>query len=118
MRCVRCAGEATRRDGRTRLGGQRWRCNECCGRFTSRSKSAFSRHHFADDLIALAVRWYVRYRHSYADVVEWLAERGVLVDRTTIYRWAQRFLPHFGKPPVRIAKPWVAGGGWTRPTAG
>ncbi len=96
MRCVRCGSEATRRDGRTRLGGQRWRCNECDRRFTSRSGSAFSRHHFPEDLIALAVRWYVRYRLSYADVVEWLAERGVVVNRTTVYRWVQRFLPLFG----------------------
>ena len=97
MQCVRCASEVTRRDGKTRLGGQRWRCNECCRRFTSRSRSAFSRHHFPDELIALAVRWYVRYRLSYADVVEWLAERGVLVDRSTVYRWVRRFLPLFGE---------------------
>jgi transposase-like protein len=41
------------------------------------------------------VRWYVRFRLSYADVVEWLAERGITVDRSTIYRWVQRFLPLF-----------------------
>jgi transposase-like protein len=44
----------------------------------------------------MAVRWYVRYRLSYADVVEWFAERGFVVDRSTIYRWVQRFLPRFG----------------------
>jgi transposase-like protein len=37
----------------------------------------------------------VRYRLSYADVVEWLAERGIMVDRSTVYRWVQRFLPIF-----------------------
>lgn len=95
MKCMRCGSEATRRDGKTRLGGQRWRCYECHRRFTARSKSAFSRRGFPDDLISLAVRWYVRYRLSYADVVEWLAERGVMVDRTTIYRWVRRFLPLF-----------------------
>ncbi len=26
---------------------------------------------------------------------EWLAERGVAVDRSTVYRWVQRFLPRF-----------------------
>ncbi len=46
-------------------------------------------------MIALAVRWYVRYRLSYADVVEWFAERGLVVDRSTVYRWVQRFLPFF-----------------------
>jgi transposase-like protein len=47
-------------------------------------------------VIALAVRWYARFRLSYADVAEMLAERGFLVDRTAIYRWVQRFLPLFG----------------------
>ncbi len=61
----------------------------------ARSVSAFSRYCFPDDLIALAVRWYVRYRLSYADVVEWFAERGLSVDRSTVYRWIQRFLPLF-----------------------
>jgi transposase-like protein len=87
MQCVRCGSRVTRRDGRTRLGGQRWRCNECRRRFTARSRSAFSRRCFTDELISLATRWYVRYRLSYADVVEWLAERGVMVDRSTVYRW-------------------------------
>ena len=44
----------------------------------------------------LAVRWYVRYRLSYAEVSEWLAERAILVDQSTVYRWVQRFLPLFG----------------------
>ncbi len=54
-------------------------------------------HDIQDDIIALAVRWNVRYRLSYAEVSEWLAERGVLVDPSTIYRWVQRFLPLFGE---------------------
>ncbi len=86
MDCVRCASAATRRDGWTRLGGQRWRWRACRRRFTARSASAFSRHASPDEVIALA---------SYADVVEWLAERGVTVDRSTVYRWVQRFLPRF-----------------------
>jgi hypothetical protein len=58
-----------------------------------RSSSAFSGRAFPDDIIVLAVR----YRLSYAEVSEWLAERGVLVDQSTIYRWVQRFLPLFGE---------------------
>src|SRR5687767_9412898 len=95
MVCIRCGSERTRKDGTTRLGGQRWRCNDCGRRFTARSTSAFSNHGFPDDVIALAVRWYVRYRLSYADVVEWFAERGLVVDRSTICRWVRRFLPLF-----------------------
>jgi IS6 family transposase len=59
--------------------------------------SAFSNHAFPNEVIALAVRWYVRSRLSYADVVEWFAERGLVVDRCTVYRWVQRFLPLFGE---------------------
>ena len=97
MPCIRCGGGRTRRDAQARLGGQRWRCNDCRRRFTARSSSAFSGRGFADDLIALAVRWYVRYRLRYADVAEWLAERGVDVDRSTICRWVRRFLPFLGE---------------------
>ncbi len=95
MECIQCGSEATRRDGQTRLGGQRWRCAACSRRFTARSTSAFSGHGTPDDVIALAVRWYVRYRLSYADIVEWLAERGIVVDRSTVFRWVHRFLPLF-----------------------
>ena len=124
MDCIRCGSGRTRKDGQTRLGGQRWRCNDCHRRFTARSTSAFSHHAFPDDVIALAVRWYVRYRLSYADVVEWFAERGLRVDRSTVYRWVQRFLPLFGEAarahrrPVgtkwRVDETYVRlQGGWT-----
>jgi len=66
--------------------------------------SAFSGHCFPDDVIALAVRWYARFRLSYADVAEWLAERGFAVDRSAIYRWVQRFLPLFGVAARRHRK--------------
>jgi transposase, IS6 family len=97
VECIRCGSERIRKDGQTRLAGQRWRCNDCGRRFTAGSTSAFSHHAFPDNVIALAVRGYVRYRLSYADVVEWFAERGIVVDRSTVYRWVQRFLPLFGE---------------------
>jgi transposase-like protein len=58
--------------------------------------SAFAGRGFPDDVIALAVRWYARFRLSYAGAAEWLAERGFLVAPSTVYRWVQRFLPRFG----------------------
>src|SRR5215468_3912488 len=97
MSCPRCWSLIVTKDGITQLGGQRFRCSRCGRRFTRRSSSAFSGRAFPDDIIALAVRWYVRYRLSYTEVSEWLAERGVLVDQSTIYRWVQRFLPLFGE---------------------
>jgi hypothetical protein len=68
MWCIRCESERTRKDGQTRLGGQRRRCNDFGRRFTVRSTSSFLHHGFPDDVIALAGRWYVRYRLSYAAV--------------------------------------------------
>jgi transposase-like protein len=110
MACVRCGNGTTRRDGHTRLGGQRWRCVVCRRRFTARSASAFAGRCFPDDVIALAVRWDARYRLSDADVAEWLAERGFTVDRTAISRWVQRFLPLFGvaarQHRKRVGKKW------------
>src|SRR3954470_18077415 len=105
MQCVRCGRETTRRDGRTRLGGQRWRCASCRRRFTARSTSAFWGHCYPNDVIAVAVRWHARFRLSYADVTEWLAERGFVVDRSTVYRWVQRFLPLFGAAARRHRQP-------------
>src|SRR5919197_84173 len=105
MSCPRCNSEVVTKDGTTPLGGQRFRCGSCRRRFTRRSSSAFSRRAFADDIIALAVRWYVRYRLSYSEVGEWLAERGILVDQSTISRWIQRFLPLFGAAARRYREP-------------
>jgi transposase-like protein len=57
------------------------------------TRSAFAGFCFPSDVIVLAVRWYLRFGLSYRDVEELLAERGVDVDHTTIYRWVQRFTP-------------------------
>jgi len=62
---------------------------------TTRSTSAFRGYRFPDDVIALAVRWYLRYRLSYADVAEWLTERGLTVDPSTIYDWVRVFTSRF-----------------------
>jgi transposase-like protein len=50
---------------------------------------------FPPEVIAVAVRWYLRYGLSYRDVEELLAERSITVDHVTIYRWVQRFTPEF-----------------------
>jgi transposase-like protein len=56
-------------------------------------QSAFAGFRFPPDVIVLAVRWYLRFGLSYRDVEELLAERGIEVERVTIYRWVQRFTP-------------------------
>ena len=85
MRCDRCAGETCTKAGRDCLGRRLWRCQSCARRLTARSASAFSGYRFPDEVIALAVRWYLWFRLSYVDVAEWLVERGITVDRRTIY---------------------------------
>ena len=59
------------------------------------SSSALAASGFRGEVIAVAVRWYLRYGLSYRDVEELLAERGVTVDHVTVYRWVQRFTPEF-----------------------
>jgi transposase-like protein len=54
-------------------------------------KSGFAGFRFPSDVIVVAVRWYLRFNHSYRDVEELLVERGVEVDHVTVYRWVQRF---------------------------
>lgn len=105
MTCIRCGSEATRKDGQTRLGGHCWRCNRWGRRFTARSMRAFTRHGFPDDVIGLTIRWYVRSRLSYADVVAWFTERGLVINCSTIYHWVQRFLPLFGKAACAHRRP-------------
>ncbi len=95
MQCERCLGEQFTKAGRDRHDRQLYCCRVCGRRITARSCSAFSGYRFPDEVIALAVRWYLRYRLSYADVVEWLAERGIQVDASTIYDWVQTFTPRF-----------------------
>jgi len=61
----------------------------------STSSSAPAGYRFPREVIAVAVRWYLRYGLSYWDVEELLAERGIVVDHVTIYRWVQTFTSEF-----------------------
>ena len=66
-----------------------------------RGRSEFAGFRFPPEVITLAVRWYLRFGLSYRDVEELLAERGVEVDHTTLFRWVVRFTPLF----VEAARP-------------
>ena len=59
--------------------------------------SAFKWRQFAGEVILWAVRWYCKYGISYRELEEMLGERGVEVDHTTLYRWAQRYAPELEK---------------------
>src|SRR5919202_10260 len=91
--CPGCGLAATRKYGRGRQGRQIHQCRSCHRRFTARSATPFAGYRFPPDVIALAVWWYLRYRLSYADVAELLAERGARVDPSTVYDWVREFAP-------------------------
>ena len=59
--------------------------------------SDFKWRHFEGAIILWAVRWYCRYGISYPDQEQMMGERGVSVDRCTIYRWVQRYAPEIEK---------------------
>jgi IS6 family transposase len=57
------------------------------------------------DIILCAVRWYLRYSLSLRDVEELLAERGLSVDHTTVWRWVQCYGPELEQRLRRHLKP-------------
>jgi transposase, IS6 family len=65
---------------------------------------------FPREVIAVAVRWYLRYGLSCRDVEELLAERGVTAGHVTVCRWVQRFTPEFIEA-ARLCRH-APGGGW------
>ena len=56
------------------------------------------------------MRWYLRYPLSYQDVINLLAERGVAVDRSTVYRWVQKFGPELTKRTEKYLRQAVSTG--------
>ncbi len=109
--CPRCGSDAVRKDGVDRKGARVYRCRDCRRCFTALSATPFSGYRFPPDVIALAVRWYLRYRLSYADVAELLAERGVAVDPSTVFAWVREFAPLYED----AARPFrhTVGGTWS-----
>lgn len=70
----------------------------------------FRGRHFDRELIILCVRWYLRYKLSFRDLVEMISERGLQLAHTTILRWVQRYAPEFTKRWNRFGRP--AGRSW------
>lgn len=84
----------------------------------------FEKRHFAAEIIVACVRWYLRFSLSLRDVEELMAERGLSVDHTTVWRWTQSYAPevqrrlrgqlklkgstwHMDETFVRIAGRWM-----------
>jgi IS6 family transposase len=57
----------------------------------------FKGRHFPGEVIVQCVRWYLRYPLAYEHVSELLAERGVEVHPSCIWRWVQAYAPELNK---------------------
>src|SRR5207253_231950 len=57
----------------------------------------FKGRQYPGEVIVLCVRWYLRYPLSYEHVTELVAERGIEVDPSCIWRWVQAYAPELNK---------------------
>ena len=84
----------------------------------------FWKRKFEPEVIVTCVRWYLRFCLSLRDLEELMAERGLAVDHTSIWRWVQTYGPevnrrlhgavqpksstwHMDETFVRIAGKWM-----------
>jgi transposase-like protein len=65
----------------------------------------FEGRHFDREIIVLCVRWYLRFKLSFRDLVEMMAERDLSLVHTTIMRWVQHYAPEFERRWKRFARP-------------
>ncbi|MBW4091504.1 MAG: IS6 family transposase [Proteobacteria bacterium] len=70
----------------------------------------FEGRHFDREIIVLCVRWYLRFKLSFRDLVEMMGERGLSLAHTTIMRWVHHYAPEFERRWNRFAQP--AGASW------
>ena len=70
----------------------------------------FEGRHFDREVIVLCVRWYLRFKLSFRDLVEMMAERGLSMAHTTIMRWVHHYAPEFERRLNRFARP--VGSSW------
>jgi hypothetical protein len=62
---------------------------ECTGIMAAEQDGAFKGRHFTSEVILWALRWYLAFSISYRDLALMLADQGVVVDHTTLFRWVQ-----------------------------
>lgn len=67
--------------------------------------NSFKWKHFVGEIILLNVRWYLKYPLSYRNLKEMMAERGVIVNHTTIMRWVHQYSPEIEKKVRRHLRP-------------
>jgi transposase-like protein len=70
--------------------------------------TAFKLRRFIALVILQCVRWYSKYAISYRQLEEMMAERGVAVDHTTLWRWIQHYAPLL-KKEIRWYQGYISG---------
>ncbi|SDB74585.1 Transposase (or an inactivated derivative) [Belnapia rosea] len=71
-----------------------------------RSDQSFKGRQFTAEVILWAVRWYLMFPVSYRDLELMLADRGVELAHTTVFRWVQTYAPEIEKrlrPHLRLS---------------
>ena len=58
----------------------------------------FKGWYFEKEIIILCVRWYLRYKLSYRDLVEMMAERRLEITHTSFMCWVPRYAQRCAKP--------------------
>ncbi len=67
---------------------------------------SFKGRQFTAEVILWAVRWYLMFPVSYRDLELMLADRGVELAHTTVFRWMQTYAPEIEKrlrPQLRMS---------------
>src|SRR3712207_4657704 len=75
-----------------------------------RQDQSFKGRQFTAEVILWAVRWYLMFPISYRDLEPMLADRGVEVAHTTVFRWIQAYAPEIEKRIRPQLRP--SGGSW------
>ncbi len=64
---------------------------------TRKTRNDFKWKHFLPEIILLCIRWYLKYKLSFRDLVEMMSERGIRIVHTTIMRWIHEYSPKINK---------------------
>src|SRR6202142_3863070 len=70
----------------------------------------FEGRHFDREIIVLCVRWYLRFKLSFRDLVEMMPDGGLSLAHTTIMRWLHHYAPEFERRWNRFLR--SAGDSW------
>ena len=93
MNCPNCKSDTFNKKGQTSLGYHSFQCKRCSLKYNERTGTHYNFLTYPTDIVIQAVRWYIRYRLSYANLSEILSERGFKITDETLRLWVKRLAP-------------------------